>query len=169
MSISMYIASVPPIVRSLRNLRGILEKAAAHVEARKIDPSVLINMRLYPDMLPFSRQIQIASDNAKGGICRLAGIDPPVYEDTESTFPELVARIDKTIAFLQTFKPQQIDGAEERTIKLKMHERTVTFQGMPYLLEYLLPNFYFHVVTAYAILRHSGVEIGKRDYLGSVQ
>lgn len=168
MAISMYRASVPPIVRSLTNLRTILEKAAAHAEARKIDPSVLLNMRLYPDMLPMSRQVQIATDNAKGVASRLAGMEPPKYEDNESTFPELVARIDKTLAYLGTFEPGQIDGSEERTITLPRRDTTLTIAGMPYLLEYVLPNFYFHVTIAYAILRHCGVEIGKQDFLGKL-
>lgn len=168
MSISMYLASVPPIVRSLTNLRAILGKAAAHAEAKKIDPSVLINARLYPDMYPLSRQIQIATDMAKGGISRLAGRDIPKYEDNETTFPELVARLDKTIALLETFKPEEIDGSEDKTITLTLHERTLTFKGMPYLIDYVLPNIYFHVTTAYAILRHNGVEIGKKDFLGKI-
>ncbi len=166
MPISMYLASVPPILRALTNLRAVLEKAAAHAEAKKIDPAVLINARLYPDMLPFLRQVLIATDNAKGAASRLAGMDPPKYEDNESTFPELVARIDKTIALLQTFKPEQIDGSEDKTISLPLHDKTLTFNGMSYLLDYALPNFYFHVTTAYAILRHNGVEIGKQDFLG---
>jgi hypothetical protein len=168
MSISMYLASVPPMLRALTNLRAILEKAAAHAEARKITPSVLINARLYPDMFPLSRQVQIATDNAKGAVSRLAGMEPPKYEDNESTFAELVVRIDKTIAFLETVKPEQIDGSEDKTITLSRHDRTIIFKGMPYLLDYVLPNFYFHVVTAYAILRHNGVEIGKQDFLGKI-
>jgi len=168
MSISMYLASVPPILRTLTSLRAILEKAAAHAEAKKIAPSVLVNARLYPDMFPLSRQVQIATDNAKGAASRLAGMEPPKYENNESTFPELVARIDKTIALLETFKPEQIDGSEDKTITLSMHDRTLTFKGMPYLLDYVLPNFYFHVITAYAILRHSGVEIGKQDFLSKI-
>ena len=166
MSISMYLASVPPILRVLYNLREILNKAAAHSEARKITPSVLVNARLYPDMLPLSSQIQITTDNAKGSVSRLAGLQPPKYEDNEATFAELVARIDKTIALLETFKREQIDGSEDKTITLTMHDRTITFKGMPYLLDYALPNIYFHAVTAYAILRHNGVEIGKQDFLG---
>ena len=168
MSISMYLASIPPILRTLTNLRAVLEKAAAHAEARKIDPSVLVNARLYPDMFPLSRQVQIATDNAKGAASRLAGKEPPKYEDNESTFPELVARIDKTIALLETFKPEHIDGSEDKTITLPMHDRTLTFKGMPYLLDYVLPNIYFHVTIAYAILRHNGVEIGKKDFLGKI-
>lgn len=167
MSISMYLASVPPVVRTLTNLRAILEKAAAHAEAKKIDPSVLVNARLYPDMFPLARQVQIATDNAKGSVSRLAGMDPPKYEDNETTFAELIARLDKTIVLLKTFKPEQIDGSENKTITLKVPGATLTFKGMPYLLEYALPNIYFHVVTTYAILRHNGVEIGKQDYIGN--
>lgn len=168
MSNFMYAVTVPPIARSLTNLRAILEKAAAHAEAKKIDPSVLINARLYPDMFPLSRQVQIASDTAKGAVSRLAGLEPPKYEDNESTFPELLARLDKTIALLESFKPEQIDGSEGKTINLPMHEKTLTFDGLHYLLDFVLPNVYFHVTTAYAILRHNGVEIGKKDFLGDI-
>ncbi|MHB1247780.1 MAG: DUF1993 domain-containing protein [Sulfuriferula sp.] len=168
MPISMYLASVPPILRALTNMRAVLEKAVAHAVVKKIDPSVLINARLYPDMLPLSRQVRIATDNAKGAASRLAGMEPPKYEDNESTFPELVARIDKTIALLETFKPEQIDGSEDKTISLPLHDKTLTFNGMSYLLNYVLPNIYFHVTTAYAILRHNGVEIGKQDFLGKI-
>lgn len=166
MTISMYQACVPPLTRVLTNFTGILEKAAAHCEARKIDPAVLIGSRLYPDMFPLSRQVQIASDNAKGSAARLAGLDPPRFEDTETTFPELIARVRKTVDFLATFKPEQIDGSEERTITLVSRHGTQTFPGQAYLLTYALPNVYFHVTTAYAILRHNGVEIGKQDFLG---
>jgi len=168
MSNFMYAASVPPIIRSLINLRSILEKAVTYAEAKKIDQSILINARLYPDMLPLSRQVQIATDVAKGAVSRLAGLEPPKYEDNESTFPELLARLDKTIALLESFKPEQMDGSEDKTIILPMHERTVTFKGLPYLLDFVLPNVYFHVTTAYAILRHNGVEIGKKDFLGDI-
>ena len=168
MSNFMYVVSVPPMIRSLGNLRSILEKAAVHAEARKIDPSVLINARLYPDMFPLSRQIQIATDTAKGAISRLAGSDPPKYDDSESSFPELIARLDKTIALLESFKPEQIDGSEEKAVELPLHDKTVTFKGLPYLLDFVFPNFYFHVTTAYAILRHNGVEIGKQDFLGKI-
>jgi hypothetical protein len=166
MTISMYQACVPPLTRVLNNLAVILEKAAAHCEAKKIDPAVLIGSRLYPDMFAFARQVQIATDNAKGCAARLAGIDPPRYEDTETTFPELIARLRKTADFLATFKPAQIDGSEERTITLTMRHGTLVFPGQTYLLTYALPNVYFHVTTAYAILRHNGVEVGKQDFLG---
>jgi len=167
MKLSMYQASVPVFIRVLDNLTVVLDKGTTHAEAKKIDPAVLINSRLFPDMFPLSRQVQIVTDNAKGGASRLAGLEPPKYEDTESSFPELKARIGKTVAFLRTFKPDQIDGSEERTINLKLGKETLTFQGMPYLLNLVLPNIYFHAVTAYDILRHNGVEIGKKDYLGS--
>ncbi len=166
MAISMYRACVPPIARTLTNLRGILETAAAHAEAKKIDPSVLLNLRLFPDMFPLVRQVQIAADNAKGVAARLAGVEPPRYEDNEASFPELYARIDKTLAYLATFTPEQIDGSEGRAISLTVRERTLAFDGLTYLLEYALPNILFHVTTAYAILRHGGVAIGKKDFLG---
>lgn len=168
MSHSMYVVTVPPIVRSLTNLRSILDKAVSHAEAKKIEPSVLVNARLYPDMYPLSRQVQIATDVAKGAVSRLAGLEPPRYEDNESTFSELLARIDKTIALLESFKPDQIDGTEDKTILLPRHDRTSTFTGLAYLTDFVLPNVYFHVTTAYAILRHNGVEIGKKDFLGNI-
>jgi uncharacterized protein len=168
MTISMYHASVPVFIRMLNNLKAILEKAAAHAEAKKIEPSVLINSRLFPNMFPLGRQVQIASDTAKGGAARLAGLEPPKYEDNEATFPELAGRIEKTLAYLETFKPEQIDGSETRTITLQMRDKTVSYEGMFYLLSSVLPNFYFHVATAYAILRHCGVELGKGDFLGKL-
>jgi hypothetical protein len=166
MKISMYQASVPVFVRMLGNLSSILDKAAAHAEAKKIDPAVFIGSRLSPDMFALSRQVQIATDNAKGPAARLAGIEIPKYEDNEKTFPELLQRIGKTLDFLKAIKPEQIDGSEERTITLQLRGNAVTFQGMPYLLTFALPNFYFHVTTAYDILRHNGVELGKMDFLG---
>lgn len=168
MTISMYQASVPSFIRMLTNLAGVLAKGAAHAEAKKIDPAVLVNSRLFPDMFPLTRQVMIVTDNAKGGAARLAGLEPPKYEDNESSFPELMARIDKTAAYLKTFTPDQIDGSEGRTITLKLGKETMTFQGMPYLLNLVLPNIYFHSVTAYNILRHNGVNVGKKDYLGSL-
>jgi hypothetical protein len=168
MTISMYAASVPVLVRALSNLSGVLEKAAAHAEARKLDPAVLLNDRLYPDMFPLVRQVQIASDNAKGGAARLAGVQAPKYEDNETSFAELQARLDKTIAYLNTFTPEQFQGAEERPVVLTLRSGELKFVGLNYLLGYLLPNIFFHITTAYAILRHNGVELGKRDYLGRV-
>lgn len=166
MTISMYQASVPVFLRALGNLGGILEKAATHAEAKKIDPAVLLAFRLYPDMFPLSRQVQIASDNAKGCVARLAGAEPPKFEDNETSFPELITRLRKTADFLKTLTPAQIDGSEERQIVLKMRDGAREFLGQAYLLHYALPNFYFHATTAYAILRHCGVELGKKDFLG---
>jgi hypothetical protein len=162
----MHQISIPVFARALNNLAAILNKAAAHAEARKIDPSVLINYRLAPDMLPLSRQVQIASDTAKGCAARLAGVDVPSFADTETTFPELQERIDKTLAFLNTLTAEQIDGSESRTVTIQLRGKDVQFVGLAYLTSFVLPNLYFHVTTAYAILRHNGVELGKADYLG---
>ncbi len=166
MTISMYQASVPVFIRMLNNLAAILEKAVAHAEAKKIDPAVFFSCRLYPDMFPLSRQVQIASDTAKGGAARLSGSEPPKYEDIETNFPELIARLHKTVDYLKTVKPEQIDGSEQRSITLKVRNDTLTLTGIDFLLNRALPNLYFHVTTAYDILRHNGVEIGKKDYLG---
>jgi len=167
MTISMYQASVPVFLRMLNNLANILEKAAVHAEARKIDPSVLLSSRLFPDMFALVRQVQSVSDTAKGCGARLAGVDVPKYEDTETTFSELVERLRKTAAFLETLKPDQIDGSEDRTVTLQMRTGPMNFKGLPYLLHFALPNFYFHLTTAYNVLRHNGVEVGKLDYLGA--
>lgn len=167
MPLSMYQASVPPCLRMLTNLSAILDKAAAHAAARKIDPSVFLNARLFPDMYPLVRQVQLASDLAKGAGARLAGKEPPKYPDTEASFDELKARIGKTIEFLKTLKAGQIDGSEDRDITIPMGGQPRTFKGQAYLLDFVLPNLYFHATTAYAILRHGGVEVGKRDFLGS--
>ncbi|HZE10411.1 MAG TPA: DUF1993 family protein [Burkholderiales bacterium] len=167
MTISMYQASVPRFANTLKNLSDVLDKAQAHADAKKIDPVVFTHFRLYPDMLPMKRQVQIACDSAKGAVARLAGAEVPKHEDTEETFAELKTRIAKTIDFIQTFKPAQIDGSEEKTIHLKLGQREVDYKGMQYLLGHALPNFYFHVTTAYDILRHNGVELGKRDYLAN--
>jgi hypothetical protein len=164
----MYQASVPVFARQLNNLALILDKAAAYADARKFDPAILVNARLYPDMLPLAKQVQIASDHAKGAAARLAGIEPPKYEDTEASIPELVGRIRKTIAFLETLGAGQIDGSDERPVSVTVRSNTLNFTGADYLTRYALPNFYFHVTTAYAILRHAGVEIGKKDFLGAV-
>ena len=166
MTISMYQASVPSLVRSLNNLAAILQKGAAHAEAKKIDPSVLIGSRLYPDMFPLVKQVQIASDIARRGAARLAGSEAPSIEDNETTFPELIARLQKTTSYLETLTPNLIDGSEEKSISLPVGKDTMTFEGMPYLLYFVLPNVYFHVTTAYDILRHCGVELGKIDFLG---
>lgn len=166
MSLSMYQASLPVFIRMLGQLTEILNKAEAHATAKKFDPSILINARLAPDMFALARQVQITTDGVKGCAARLAGIEVPRYEDTETTFPELYARIQKTIDFLKTLTPQQIDGTEEKQIKLKVGPRELEFKGQAYLLNFVIPNFYFHMVTTYAILRHNGVEIGKMDFLG---
>ena len=167
MTISMYQASAPRFVNILNNLSALLDKAQAHCEAKKIDPLVLTSSRLFPDMLPFTRQITIACDTAKAAVARLAGVDIPKHEDVEKTLEELKGRIAKTVAFVGTFKPAQLDGSEDKEIVLKLTGREVSFKGMQYLLGYAHPNFYFHVVTAYNILRHNGVELGKRDYIGT--
>ena len=166
MTISMYQALIPVSIRTLNNLINILEKGAAYAETKKIDPNVLINSRLSPDMLPLSKQVQIASDIVNRGAARLAGVEAPKFEDNETTFGQLIDRIHKTISQLNTFKPEQIDGSEEKEITLQMRDNTASFQGMPYLLYFVLPNLYFHVTTAYDILRHCGVELGKQDFLG---
>lgn len=166
MTISMYEASVPVFIRMLNNLAVVLEKGATYTTDKKIEPTVLLNSRLFPDMFPLIRQVQITSDTAKSGAARLAGVEPPKFEDNETSFPELMARIEKTVAFLNTLKAAQIDGAEDKTITVTARGKTVTYVGMPYLLNTVLPNLYFHITTAYAILRHNGVDVGKRDYLG---
>jgi len=168
MTISMYSASVPTFIRTLTNLAGILEKAQAHAETKKIKPEVLLNARLFPDMFALTRQVQIASDFAKGTVARLAGIEPPAYADTESSFAELIARVQKTVDFLKTIKAEQVDGSENRDIVLKMHTGELKFKGEAYLTQFSLPNFYFHATTAYAILRHNGIEIGKMDFMGEI-
>jgi hypothetical protein len=168
MALSMYQASVPVLTHTLTNLDAILGKAAAHAEARKIDPAVLIASRLYPDMLPLSRQVYIATDTAKGCAARLAGVEPPKYEDIETTFPELSARIRKTIAYLQSFSTDRIDGSEDKPVTLRLAGQSTTFTGQFYLLNFVIPNVFFHVTTAYDILRHCGVELGKRDFLGKM-
>ena len=166
MSISMYQASVPVFQKMLQNLDGILDKAETSAAARKIEPQVLLNARLAPDMFHFTRQVQIATDHATGAPARLAGLEPPKFEYTESSFAELKARLAKAQAFLATLQPAQIDGSEERRIVLKFGPREFEFTGQPYLTMFALPNFFFHYTTAYAILRHNGVDIGKRDFAG---
>jgi len=167
MSLSMYQASVPVFMRQLRNLSALLDKGLAHAGATGLDPAELVAARLAPDMLPLSSQVQIASDNAKGCAARLAGIEVPRWEDKEQTLAELQARIARTQDFLQGFEPGQIDGSETREITLKLRDREVKFSGQDYLLSFALPNFFFHMVTAYDLLRHKGVPLGKRDYLGA--
>ena len=167
MNISMYQASVPVFQKSLTALKGVLAKGAAHALDKKIDESVFLGSRLAPDMFPLTRQVQIAADFGKGPVARLAGVELPKYEDIETTFASLAARIDKTLAFISTFKPEQIDGQEDRDIELTIAGKPVVFKGQPYLLHFALPNLYFHMSMSYAILRHNGVDIGKRDFVGA--
>lgn len=166
MTISMYQASVPVFIRMLNNLNNILEKAIAFAESKRIDGTVLTGFRLAPNMLPLSAQVQIACDTAKGCGARLAGIENPKHEDVEKTLPELQQRIQTTIEFLRTLKAEQIDGTEQKQIVLQFPNSSFEFTGLSYLLGFAQPNFYFHYTTAYDILRHCGMEIGKVDFLG---
>ncbi len=166
MTISMYQASIPVFIRHLKHLSDILQKAQDYATSKKIEPAALINFRLAPDMLPFVRQIQIVSDTVKAGASRLAGVEIPSYTDNETSFDELKERLAKTIKYLESFKAEQIDGTENKKISYHQHGRDRNFVGMQYLLDYLLPNLFFHISIAYAILRHNGLEIGKKDYLG---
>ena len=168
MSFSMYSASVPVFRQILTSLLDILDKAEQHVEAKKIDPNALLQFRFFPDMLPFTRQIQIASDFAKGAGARLAGQDVPSWEDTEKTFPELKLRVKKTLTFLDALPGDAFEGSESRAITTGSGERTRHFDGQTYLLHYALPHFFFHATTAYDILRHNGIEIGKKDFIGAI-
>jgi hypothetical protein len=163
----MYQASAPRLANTLGNLSTILDKAQAHCDAHKIDPLVLTGFRLYPDMFPLSRQVQIACDTAKGAVARLGGLEIPKHDDVERTLAELKARIAKTLDFVQSVKPERLDGTEGKEIVLQMRSGERRYTGLQYLLGHALPNFYFHVTTAYNILRHNGVELGKRDYLGN--
>lgn len=168
MTISMYAASVPVFKQMLNSLSAVLEKAEAHATAKKIDAAVLLQSRLFPDMFALARQVQIAADFAKGVSGRLAGVELPAFEDNEQTFSELQARIAKTLAFIDTLQPAQIDGSETREIVTQAGTpKEKRFAGQSYLLNYGLPHFFFHITTAYAILRHNGVEVGKRDYIGT--
>jgi len=166
MSISMYQASVPVFQRQLGNLDLILDKAAAWAESRKIEGSVLVTARLAPDMFTLARQVQIATDNAKGATARLAGVAPPKFEDNEASFADLKARIAKTLSFIGGISAAQIDGSENREITLSAGPRELQFKGQAYLLEFAMPNFYFHYSMTYAILRQNGVDVGKTDFLG---
>lgn len=168
MSITMYAASVPVFVQFLKGLSSVLDKAEAHCAAKKSDPLALTSARLIADMFPVARQVQIACDFAKGVTARLAGVEVPSWEDTEKSIPELKARIQKTIAFVEGFKPAQIDGTEGREISIKIGGNPMMFKGQTYLLMFGLPNFYFHTAAAYSILRANGVDIGKRDFMGPV-
>jgi hypothetical protein len=166
MSLTMHTATVPTCTRALNNLAAILEKAAAHAEGRKIDPAVLLNTRLYPDMFPLATQIHIANDIAQGGAARLAGADVPVFEAKERSLADWIAATRGSIAYLESLKPAQFAGSEDRTITWQTRSSTRNMQGTPYLFHHVLPNVFFHVTTAYDILRQAGVELGKLDYLG---
>jgi uncharacterized protein len=167
MSLSMHSASVPIFVRMLGNLTQWLDKAEANAAARKFDPAVLLGARLAPDMLPLSKQIQIACDTAKFGVARLAGVEAPKFDDTETTLAELRERVRKTVDFVQSVAAAQVDGSEQREIIVPRRDGALRLEGEAYLKHYALPNFFFHVTTTYALLRHNGVDLGKSDYLGA--
>jgi hypothetical protein len=169
MSISVYDVSIPVFTLSLSNLSVILDKAESHGEAKKVDPKVIPQARLIVDMLPLSAQVQIACDTAKGAAARLAGVAVPKYEDTEATLVELKARVTKTLEFIKTIKPEQLQGAETREIVLQFPQTTLKFNGLNYLTNFALPNFFFHMTMAYALLRKNGIDLGKRDFLGPIQ
>ena len=162
---SMYDASIPPILRALNNLSHILNKGEAHANAKEIELAVLFNARLFPDMFPLSRQVQIATDMSKGAAARLAGVEVPSYDDNETTFADLQARIAKTIALIEAVTPAQLEGAEKRDIEIMVRKAKMEFTGQDYLQKWVMPNVYFHVATTYNILRHNGVELGKPDFL----
>jgi hypothetical protein len=168
MSMSLYPVTVPVFVKTLANLRAVLEKAKAHALERKIEEAVLVDARLYPDMFPLSRQVQIATDIARGCAARLAGVEPPSYEDKERTFDDLTARIDRTIDYMRGLDEKQFEGADTREITRPLRGQPHTFTGANYLLQFATPNVYFHTATAYDILRHNGVPLGKSDYLGTL-
>jgi uncharacterized protein len=168
MSLSLYQASAPRFANTLKNLAALLDKTQAHCEAKKIDPLAITSFRLFPDMFPLNRQIYIATDTAKGAVARLAGIEIPKYEDTEQSIAELKARIAKTVDFVMSVPAARIDGSADKDIAMKAGGKDVVFKGAQYLLGHAYPNFYFHCTTAYNILRHNGVEVGKRDFLGTI-
>jgi hypothetical protein len=165
---NLHDVAVPTFELTLRNLSGLLDKAAAHAAAKGYDPAVLLGSRLAPDMFPLTRQVQIATDAAKFGVARLTGVEAPKFADDESTIEQLKARIERTRAFVAGVPREAFEGADERRVEVPVRQQTMAFRGRDFLLHWAMPNFQFHVVTAYAILRHNGVEIGKRDYLGAV-
>lgn len=167
MTLSMYQASVPVFVRALANLRAVLQKGEAFAIEKGFEPEVLLQTRLIADMLPLVRQVQIATDMAKNGSFRLAGIDPPKFEDDETTFAQLYARIDRAVELVQGIAADKIDGSEARAITLQMRDGELQFQGQSYLLDFVIPNLFFHTTTTYAILREAGVPIGKTDFMGA--
>jgi uncharacterized protein len=166
--IAMYDASITPLKRALNNLSQILKKGEAHADAKSIEHAVLLNGRLFPDMYPLIHQVQIATDMSKGAAARLAGLEVPSYEDNETSFAELQARIAKTIAFIETVTPEQLKGSASRDITITVRKTDMHFTGDAYLLNWVMPNVYFHITTAYNILRHNGVELGKPDFLGKI-
>ncbi len=166
MTTSLYDLTVPVLVRGLRNLSGVLEKGRLHAEQNGLDPQTLIDARLAPDMAPLSKQIQIASDTAKGCVVRLGELEPVSFPDTETSFQELQDRIERTIALLESVPREVIDGKEDAAVELRVGALSIPFTGQSYVLTFVLPNFFFHVTVAYSLLRHHGVPIGKRDYLG---
>jgi hypothetical protein len=166
---SIYNATIPPLKNTLSNLSHILKIAENHAKEKEIDLAIFFNARLFPDMFPLSRQVQIATDMSKGAAARLAGIEVPKYEDNETTFEELQARIAKTIAFLDSVSPNQVEGAETREVEIFVRQHKLTFTGQQYLLAWVHPNVYFHVTTTYNILRHNGVPLGKTDFLGKTE
>lgn len=167
MSFSMYEASVPVFTQILNSLAAIIDKAETHANEKNIDPAALLQARLYPDMFPFLRQIQVAADFAKGCSARLAGVEVPRYEDTEKSFADLRERIARTLAFINDLPRDAIEASDQRDIVTGSGAKVREFKGQDYLVHYALPHFYFHATTAYALLRHNGVEIGKKDFVGS--
>lgn len=166
MTFDMYTLSVPVFARGLKNLIHILDKGAAHAAAKNFDQNVLLGGRIFPDMFPLSRQVQIATDITKGCVARLAGVEIPSYSDTETSFAELIGRVERTLDFFASFKPEQFGGSAEKQIVLTLRTRTLEFPGMVYLQTFAVPNMYFHITTTYNLLRHVGVELGKQDFLG---
>ena len=169
MAISMYSASVPVFARMLGHLAAWLDKAEAHAQAKKFDASVYLAARLAPDMLPLPKQIQIACDAAKFGVARLAGVEAPKFDDNEASLAELRERIRKTVEFVRAVPAAAIEGTEDKDVTVPRRDGNIVLKGEFYLKHYVQPNFYFHVTTAYALLRHNGVELGKGDYLGALQ
>jgi hypothetical protein len=166
MPLSMYQAAVPVFLQGLTSCSALLDKAAAHAREQGIDPTEMLEARLAPDMFPMKRQVQIASDHAKGAVARLAGLEVPSYQDTETSFEELKDRLSRTAAFVRSIEPARIDGAEDKEIHLAIGGQQIGLKGQPYLLHFALPNFFFHLTTAYALLRARGVPVGKRDFIG---
>jgi hypothetical protein len=167
MDLSMHAVAVPPLKRALHNLAGVLSKGQAHAEALGIAPDVLLQSRLYPDMFPLIRQVQIASDIARRGVARLAGDEAPAIEDNETSFGELIGRLERTVAYLDSVAAGQLDGSQTRPVTVPIgRDETITMEGLPFLSAFVLPNVYFHCTTAYDLLRHNGVVLGKRDFLG---